>query len=140
MLISQRGNNSPSAMGRLTSVERGRAAMFGTKVALLVSVLNLWHFLATLWRIVDLAPCQTGLAKPHTKGRHLLVHVEQPHCPLHVVSEEVSKQSSAKKHTACGDGSRILSPSHPCQRMLDFDIREWCTWRRVVAGLDVHCY
>lgn len=117
----------PPAMGRLTSAERGHAAMFGTEVALLASDLNCWHFPATLWRIVELALCQTGLAKPHTKGRRPLVHVEQPHCSLYVVSEEVSGQSTSKKHTVCGDGSRILSPSHPRQRMHDFDIREWCT-------------
>jgi hypothetical protein len=37
-----------------------------------------------------LALCQTGLAKPHTKGRHPLVRVEQPHFSLHGVSEDVS--------------------------------------------------
>ena len=77
---------SPPAMNRLTSAERGHAAMFGTEVALLATDLNCWHFLATSWRI-DLALYQTGLAKPHTKGRHPLVQVGRPHCSLHVVSE-----------------------------------------------------
>lgn len=128
-------------MGKLTSAKRSHTAMFGTKVALLATDLNCWHFPATLGRIVDLALCQTGLAEPRTKGTHPIVHVEQPHCSLHVVSEKVSGQSPSKKHTVCGDGSRILSPSHSRQRMLDFDIGEWYTCCRVVAGLDAgHCY
>jgi hypothetical protein len=115
---------APPAMGKLTSAERGHAAMFGTEVALLATDLNCWHFPAALWRIVDLALYQTGLAKPHTKGRHPLVHVEQPHCSLHIVLEDLSGHSQSKKHTVCGDWSRILSPSHPRQRVLDLDIRE----------------
>jgi hypothetical protein len=66
----------PPAMGRLTSAERGHAATFGTEVTSLATDLNCRHFPATVWRIVDLALYQTGLAKPHTKGRHPLVHVE----------------------------------------------------------------
>ena len=86
-------------MGRLTSAERGHAAMFGTEVALFASDLNGWHFPATLWRIVDLALCQTGVAKPHTKGRLPLVHVEQPHCSLHHVSEVVLGQSPPETYS-----------------------------------------
>ena len=70
---------APPSNGQLTFVERILAAMFGTEVALLASDINCWHFPATLWRIVDLTLCQTGLAKPHTKGRHPPVHVGQPH-------------------------------------------------------------
>lgn len=68
-------------MGRLTSAERGHAAMFGTEVALLATNLDCWHFPATVRRIVDLAAAlyQTGLATAHTKGRHPIVHVEQLH-------------------------------------------------------------
>ena len=78
-------------MDRPTFAERGHAATSGTEVALLATDLNCRHFLATLWRI-ELVLYQTVLAKPHTKGRHPLVHVERPRCSLHVVSEEGSGQ------------------------------------------------
>jgi hypothetical protein len=69
-------------MGKLTSAERSHAAMIGTEVALLATDLDCWHFPTTIRRIVDLAVAlyQTRLATAHTKCRHPIVHVEQPHC------------------------------------------------------------
>ena len=132
-------------MGSLTSAKRRRAAVFRTKVALPSTNLNCGHFPAALWtgRLSAMSVwSRKATHKRQTSARPLWTAA----LVVAFMSEEFRGSNEAKKHTFCGDGSSILSPFHLRRQRLDFDIREWCTYFREVAGSTSrdwdadHCY